>query len=356
MSAKKTVLYVVEDAKSTQFRYRIKNVMEALENSNEWQVEWVLKSNLSTVDFSSINLVVVLRQTGKDGVVPNFVEKAHKNGLKVLFDLDDLIFDYKDLLILMKGTNSKNVAYWTGYVWGIRRIAKKVDGFITTNEFLAEKLKRSFEKPTGVVRNSLNKDQIEKSEKIVEKKSPRAGVGSKFLIGYFSGSPTHAKDFAMIEPDLLKFLRSHDNVRLSVVGYMRFSKQMQEMIDTGRVEVMPPVEYLNLQELISKVDINIAPLVLNDFTNCKSELKFFESAIVDTATIASPSYTFKKVISDGENGFLAEPNEWYSKLEYVYNNPKEVQKVAENAKKTALDKYYGDKFIEEIKKVYEFFG
>ena len=356
MSAKKTILYVVEDAKSAQFRYRVKNVMEALENSNEWQVEWVLKSNLSTVDFSGISLVVILRQTGKDGVVPDFIEKAHKNGLKVLFDLDDLIFDYKDLPILMKGTNSKNVAYWAGYVWGIRRIAKKVDGFITTNEFLAEKLKRSFEKPIGVIRNSLNKEQIEKSGKIVEKKSPRAGVGSKFLVGYFSGSPTHAKDFAMVEPGLLKFLKSHDNVRLNVVGYMRFSKKMQEMIDTGRVEVVPPVEYLNLQELISKVDINIAPLVLNDFTNCKSELKFFEAAIVNTATIASPSYAFKKVISDGENGFLAEPSEWYSKLEYVYNNPKEVQKVAENAKKTALDKYYGDKFIEEIKKVYEFFG
>ena len=106
---KKKVLYIVEDDKSAQFRYCVKNVMEALEKSNQWEAEWVLKSDIADADLLDVNLVVILRQTGKDGILIDFIKKAHLVGAKVLFDLDDLIFDYKDLPVLMRGTNSKNV-------------------------------------------------------------------------------------------------------------------------------------------------------------------------------------------------------------------------------------------------------
>ena len=206
----------------------------------------------------------------------------------------------------MKSTNSKNVVYWIGYLWGVRRIAGKADGFICTNEFLAGKLKRSFDKPVKVIPNSLNQAQVEVSERCV------ADGGKKhdgFMVGYFSGSPTHAKDFAMVESELVCFLKEHEDAKLLVVGYMKFSPEMREMISVGKVEVHELVDYLELQELMAGVDVNIAPLVVNDFTNCKSELKFFEAAAVETTTIASPTYTFKKAITDGENGFLAQPGE-----------------------------------------------
>ena len=107
---------------------------------------------------------------------------------------------------------------------------------------------------------------------------------------------------------------------------------------------------------MSKVDVNIAPLVINDFTNCKSELKFFEAAVVETTTIASPNYSFKKAITDGENGFLAKPGEWYDKLEYLYSHPKENRKVALKAKEYALKHYYGEKFLKEVEEAYDYFG
>jgi len=268
----------------------------------------------------------------------------------VLFDLDDLIFDFKDLPILMKATNSKNVAYWAGYVWGIRRIAKKADGFITTNEFLAGKLKRSFKKPCAVIPNSLNKEQLDIADKCLGKKSHEG-----FVVGYFSGSPTHAKDLGMVEPQLVKFLNSHENVKFLLVGYAELSEAMAKLKDQEKVEIVNLMDYLKLMELESKIDVNIAPLTVNDFTNCKSELKFFEAAAVETTTIASPSYTFKKAISDGENGFLAEPSEWYEKLEYVYNNPGENQKIAKAARKYALENYYGERFLKTIEEAYELF-
>ena len=350
---KRRVLYVVEDTRSAQFRYRVKNVIEAVSSSNDWQVSYVLKTELDEVKPDGFNLVVILRQTDKDGRIGQFIKKVHEVGINVLFDLDDLIFDYRDLPVLMRTTNSKNVAYWAGYFWGIRRIAKKVDGFICTNGFLAGKLERSFGKPVMVIRNSLNKEQVEVSEKMAKGKEVRRKERDGFVVGYFSGSPTHKKDFELVEPSLINLMKAHDDAKLMVVGYMEFSKEMQRMVEAGRVDIIGMMDYLELQKLISEVNVNIAPLVINDFTNCKSELKFFEAAVVETTTIASPAYAFSRAIEDGINGFLAQPGEWYDKLEYLYGHSEKCQKIAERARKDALMHYYGKEFLDEVEEGYD---
>ena len=204
-----------------------------------------------------------------------------------------------------------------------------------------------------VVPNSLNQAQVEVSDKCV------ADGGKKhdgFVMGYFSGSPTHAKDFAVVESELICFLKEHNDAKLLVVGYMKFSPEMREMIRVGKVEVHELVDYLELQELMAGVDVNIVPLVMNDFTNCKSELKFFEAAVVETTTIASPIYAFKEAIVDGKNGLLASDDEWYEKLEYLYEYPKENRRMAMMAKKDALKRYYGKEFLKKVEEAYDYFA
>ncbi len=348
----KKIVYLVEDEKSSQFRYRVENVIGALGESGEWKGEWCLKKEILGIDLGEVDILVISRQTAKDGAVLKLIRWAHERGVKVLFDLDDLIFDYKDLCLVVRSVGEKSWLYWMGYIWGIRRIAKKVDGFLCTNEFLAGKLKRSFKKPVKIIPNSLNQEQVEKSETIIREKK----TSKNFAIGYFSGSPTHENDFRVVEPELIKFMETYNDVILKVVGDMKFSQEMNKWIKLGRVKVRKKVDYLKLQKLIAEVDVNIAPLVINDFTNCKSELKFFEAGVVETTTIASPAYAFKKAIKDGENGFLARPGEWYGKLEYLYKHPEENQKIAKRAREYALRHYYGKEFLREAEEAYDYFG
>jgi len=349
------VTYIIEDKECAQFRYRVDNIMELLTNS-DYIVDYCFKNKIDDIDLDKIKLLIIERQTAKDGRVLRLIKRAKKIGVKVLFDIDDLVFNYSDAPLIKKTVREKSLLYWLGYIWGIRRIAKRVDGFICTNEFLAKKLKRCFGKPVKVIRNSLNSAQVEISERYVKEKEVREIAGSSFSIGYFSGSPTHKNDFAMIEPELIQFLTSHNDVKLKIVGYMKLSKQMHKLINNGRVETIKPVDYLRLQGLMAKVDVNIAPLVINDFTNCKSELKFFEAASVETTTIASPTYSFKKAIKDGENGFLAQPGEWYKKIEYLYKHPEENKTIAKNAREYALKHYYGREFLKEVEATYDYFA
>lgn len=350
------IVYVVENTGTAQYRYRVRNVEEALKGGSGWRARCYLKSKISNVNLSEADILIVLRQAARDGTVLRLIKQAQVSGVKVLCDLDDLIFDYRDVELIQESVQEKSWPYWLGYIWGVRRIALKVDGFTCTNGFLARKLERSFGKPVRVVRNSLNKEQIEISSGLIKKKMEWDRKRAGFLIGYFSGSPTHKKDFELVELELIKFLEEYKDVRLRVVGYMKFSKRMRELIGVGRVEVMKPVGYLELQKLIAEIDVNIAPLVINDFTNCKSELKFFEAAAVGTTTIASPTYAFKKAIKDGENGFLAKPGEWYDKLEYLYRNPGENRKIAKRAHRYALKHYYGEEFLKEIEEAYDYFA
>jgi hypothetical protein len=81
------------------------------------------------------------------------------------------------------------------------------------------------------------------------------------------------------------------------------------------------------------------PLQANDFTNCKSELKYFEAAVVGAMSIASPSHTYAAAIRDGENGYLAKAQEWLSVIETAIENKSGWRALIENAREDARSKY-----------------
>ena len=354
---KKLALYFVEKPDSSTFRYRCYNTFEITRESTKWQAVYFFKNELDSIVelLPRCSELVFGRQSGQEKTIEKLSRMAHDNGIRVGLDIDDLVFDVKYLDIMLNTIGEKtNRSYWVAYFASVQAMAKQMDFFVTTNEFLAEKVKRSFNKPVKVIRNSLNQGQINASSVYVMQKKLRHEKG--FIIGYFSGSPTHAKDFAVVEPELIGFLKRHDDAILNVVGYMKFSKEAERLVDNGRIRFLPFTDFRKLQRLMAEVDVNIAPLVINDFTNCKSELKFFEAAVVETTTIASPTYCFKKAIIDGKNGFLAESGEWHDKLEHLYNNPEENRRIALAAKKYALKHYYGKEFLKEVEETYDYFA
>lgn len=350
---KRVALYFVEKPDSSTFRYRCYNTFKATIDSKKWQAVYFFKNELTTVEelLPKASLLIMGRQSGQEKTINKLVKMAHENKIKVGLDIDDLVFDMKYANLMLDSIGEKvNRAYWISYFASVQAMAKQMDFFITTNDFLKKKLRESYDKPCMVIRNSLNQEQVDAS--IVYLKYKRLD-NKKFVIGYFSGSPTHAKDFAVAEPEVIKFLNKHKDASLIVVGFMKFSKEAEKLVDEGRIKFLAMTDFRKLQRLMAEVDINIAPLVVNDFTNCKSELKFFEAAMVETTTVASPTYAFSLAITDGENSFLAEPGDWYSKLEYLYKNPTKNTEIAKNAKKYALENYFGKKFLKEVEKSYD---
>jgi glycosyltransferase involved in cell wall biosynthesis len=95
-----------------------------------------------------------------------------------------------------------------------------------------------------------------------------------------------------------------------------------------------------LQREIGQVEVNLVPLQDNVFTNCKSELKWFEAAVVGALTVAAPTYSYRHAIEHGENGWLAPAYAWEDVLREVICGGEEVwSAVAARARADAEERF-----------------
>jgi hypothetical protein len=132
-------------------------------------------------------------------------------------------------------------------------------------------------------------------------------------IGYASGTRTHQKDFAVAVGAVARLLREKPECRLvlfkdpsSGEGIV-IADEFAELADLGaQIEWRDKVALEDLPAEIARFDINLAPLeVGNPFCEAKSELKYWEAALVGVPTVASPTQPYKRAIETGRTGYLA---------------------------------------------------
>lgn len=357
---KKVAVQLYRSEDTSTFRYRCYNVVQALEKSEEWGAVYFFEREYEKI-VALLPKISLLILTRVKWTLPLewLVARAKAEGVPVLFDVDDCVFDLNAIKVL---TNTLAVDFgyeqaydfWFADIARIQQAAALAEGFITTNNYLGERLKEKFGFDYQLIPNSLNLEQLQVSETLLKQKEQRKSK-KPFTIGYFSGTPSHINDFLVVYKELCELLKKYDDICLEVVGFMEFPKEMQPLIESGRVRFTPLVDFIELQRLIAQVDVNIVPLVENSFTNCKSELKYFEAAAVNVVTVATPIYSYKTSIKNGENGFLCRSGEWLPTLESLYLEKVDTKTICENARKDALTRYCGQKFIEQIENSYRYF-
>jgi glycosyltransferase involved in cell wall biosynthesis len=340
----KTAVLLYGFPDTSTFRYRAYNICQSLESSDSWRAFWFFKNELELLEgyIGGISLACAVRCMW-DTRLARLAETFKANGTPFICDLDDMVADV-DMVPLICDTLDvdidvdANIKYWFPYVGRNMLTARLADGFTCTNSYLGEMLARKFGRDYRVIPNFLNRGQLDASARLFGQKQ-RQHSSAPFTMGYFSGTPSHINDFRVMAGGLVRFMCSHPDTRLNVVGYMEFPDEFRPLIDDGRVSFAPLVDFITLQGLIAGVDVNLAPLALNSFTNCKSELKFFEPAAVGTVTLASPSHSMKECINNGENGFLCGEGGWYDALENACSHPAVIAQAAAQARNDALSKY-----------------
>ena len=354
---KKRVAYIYEKADTSTFRYRVYNMFQALSQSKSWVGTYFFEDELSqlTEYLEKIDIVIFAR-TRWSLQVDQFVNLIKKKNIPTAFDMDDLIFDTEKLPLI---TSTLNVdfdhpecySYWFSYSSRLWLMGKMCDATIGTNDYLGKKLTDTFNKPSFVINNFLNNEQIAISDKLFKKKKRRSSK-NRFTLGYFSGTPSHINDFRTIAPEIDTLLKKHPDITLQVVGFMEFPNYLSPFVANKQIVHSPLVDYLTLQKKIAEVDINIVPLVDNEFTNCKSELKFFEAAVVGTLTCATPTYVYRNNIENEKNGFMCRGGDWYRTIEKIYKDGID-SKIILRARGFCLKKYSSEKQLPNIENVLE---
>lgn len=332
-SKKFKLVYVFPSADYAVFRYRVYNQVQVLNKSKDYHAEYFFENELPNIKALKPNLCFMVRMKWTTNT-SDYIKHLEKESIKIIFDVDDLVFDikYAEEINFQLGVPEDEIQYWFAETARINRVAIHADAYTTTNEFLAKQISKTFDKSVYILKNHMNEKQVKLSKSLVKNKQE-----PEFAFGYFSGSTTHNNDFALIENSICSLLDKNPGSRFLLVGPVLTSSKLDSYGE--RVVKKGLFNYLDLQKIINKVKINLIPSVINDFTNSKSEIKYFEAGILKVPSIASPTYVYKEIIKDGANGFLAKPDQWENKIQKLLDDKKLYSDVSEAAYNTSESNY-----------------
>lgn len=331
INCEKKILFVVEDITFSS-RYRVEHLREQLIYNGIASDCVSIKEALS-LEFEKYESIVVYRGTNAK-LVRKLVKKAHKSSKKVFYDIDDFVFEYESIAEL--GVLNSEYKNARAFCDNIKNVMRQCDAYITSTNALAKEIKKSMNSDKVYINRNVASAEmavVSASEKEHAMKNPE-----KVILGYFSGTKTHDKDFREIKDVLLEIMKTHDNVWLKVGGQITLPKEFSACSD--RIETFDFVSWKKLPKRIASVDINLMPLENTVFHECKSENKWQEAALVGVPTIASYNDELAIAITDGKDGYLCQNcDEWKKKLEDLVVNQELRDTIAEAAYEKVMGEY-----------------
>jgi glycosyltransferase involved in cell wall biosynthesis len=331
-------------------RYRAYNVIEAL------RLVGIEASHLADrhipqrlADALAFDLIVLVRRQ-MTPEVSLLLDAAEQFSIPVVYDIDDYLFD-DEVIPYVEMLRSLPIEEARGFVRQWREVLVRCNAFIGTTAYLTERA-AALGKRGYLIRNGLNQAQLDLSHRAlleVREAAPRDGL----RLGYFSGTRTHQNDFRKIAAVLDRLLSEFPNVSLIVAGDFDLAEFPEFGRFAGRVEGRDFVDWRLLPAEIARADINLIPLEINLFTEAKSNLKYYEAALLKIPSVASPTGVYSSCITHGVNGFLAcSENEWYEALRALILDPDLRRQIGERAFRHVLGTYAPPVIAEEAISVY----
>ncbi len=213
----------------------------------------------------------------------------------------------------------------------VRLFSRRAVGVLVSTEALDERFRR-LNSRTVVVPNAIDERLFGSPARI----RPR---GVPFTIGYM-GTRTHDRDLRMILGPLRRILASAAGaVRLEVVGVVDetslaayFGGLPVTRLDPGVDEAYPRFPGWMRRSL--RWDLALAPLEADEFTICKSDLKYLDYAALGLPGVFSDVRPYRETIRHGETGLLVpdEPAAWEDAIEGLLADEPRRQRVAQAAR------------------------
>ena len=290
------------------------------------------------------------------------VDAARRGGAKLVFDVDDLmIVPELARLDVIDGIRTQNLtedAVRESYT-RMRQTMAAADLCLTTTEELAAHIRGrmgGMQMPTMVLPNGVDHTTVAAS-RLAARRRAAAREDGLIRIGYACGTRTHQRDFAACAEAVGAVLRARPKARLVTFQAAESTPYLDIEEFPALRSVQSQIEWRNIVPLerlpdeIARFDINLAPLEIdNPFCEAKSELKFFEAALVDVPTIASPTGPFRRAIRHGDTGLLAETtSEWQAALTQLVDDAELRRRLARAAGREALWRFGPERRAELIR-------
>jgi glycosyltransferase involved in cell wall biosynthesis len=277
---------------------------------------------------------------------------AEALGIPTYYEIDDLIFDaphYPDTLLSYEGQISK--ADYNGLLYGVplfRYAMGLCDHGIASTTTLAAEIEPIVKSHRCLVlRNGLD-DRNEKAIQIGAQGRPRRDT---ITIFYGSGTKAHNSDFNdLVGPAILSAMERNSTIRLVVVGYLSLRPEFERF--SSRITRFDFVADLDeYWPLIAAADINLAVLSPGVMSDCKSEIKWLEAAILQVPSVVSGTATYKEILEDGVDALIVEDHAaWAAALDRLIEDYDLRCSIGAAARRKALQLYSIESGAELLRK------
>ena len=327
--------------------YRVDAKIEQLEKIG-FEVEcFSYEDSVNCINALQTAELVIMYRLPWIAQVHEYFDEARRLGLKIIYDIDDVIFDQEiyDKMLSACDLPSETKNRLSNDAKLYAKCLLLADEVWVTTQTLKNIVVQKYKKLCNIIPNGINgilNEYAQEADNFYKRSDSHI-----IKLFYGSGTNTHNEDILSIQPVLNKILIEYSNVHLYLVGEIdiQFCDEVNKQI-----HFVDKVQYEDYYYLISKFDIALIPLKKSTFNEAKSNLKFIEASILGIPSIASALVEYSSVIRDGENGFLANnEEEWYKKLKILIEN-EEARNTLSSQAKTDVKKIYSYDVISDTMK------
>ena len=283
-------------------------------------------------DVFELDMVLVQRNTIKPHLVDRFINHCKKRNLPIIFEIDD------DLTNVPPAKDPTGIYAKTAV--GIKAIIAASSTTIVSTEPLGKKLSQ-YNSNIVVVPNTISESIWFRPLAAENNPSDRLFDPDKIKILYM-GNPTHGEDLAMVKPVFEKLVDRGYPVQLYVIGGEpeSASKDWYQRISIPAASRHYPQFVPWFRQLAENFTLAIAPLVENEFNQCKSPLKYLQYSAVGLPTICSNVTPYKELVSD-HNGFLVDNTveQWCRVIADAIDNSETLPEISHNAREFVVSQY-----------------
>jgi hypothetical protein len=269
----------------------------------------------SAFDVGGCRMVVISRYVS--GCWFGVLERLHRQGARLVYFMDDDLFDIRALRGLPLRYQWKIVTQ----AWIFRsRLMRMCDEFWVSTDYLAEKYARL--KPVQI-------DPLP-SHKTIE--------GEAGIHVCYHGTASHRQEIEWLVPVIEAVQACGDNIHFELFGTHEASKQLGKL---PRVSVLHPMTWPNYLAFTSaqQRDIALAPLLPGQFNAARGPTKFYDYTRMGAVGLFSNVNPYGEFVRNGVDGLLLDndPAVWTETILMLAQNEPKRESMAEAARQRLSD-------------------
>jgi len=293
-------------------RYRCYHPAESL-------VDKQIVADVGVLDIIDIDIIerydaVVVLRPSYDRRIVNIANLCKQKGITLIADFDDLIFrpELAEESPIVK--NDQATAEQIKNVYQRHRDAIHLFDKVTvsTQELVWQLKEENPDMPVMCLPNGLSRFWLKYNKHISNRLATSATQSTlNGDITYLPGTRSHDHDFGTASHILANSVNAVDGRRINVIGALDLD---ESLFNSDKLVRGSWRDYFQLPEAIASSWLTIAPLANTKFNNCKSHIKFIESAAFGTPHISSNIQDVSQHSVDGLS-IATSTSQWQEKID-----------------------------------------